>query len=200
MKIFDLFVLAICLVLLSGCKQSQPSLPPLTHVVAEDITGTDYGRDFDLMDVNGRHLQLRDFYGKVVVIFFGYTHCPDVCPTTLYDMSLVMKMLGQDADKVQVLFVTVDPERDTPALLAKYVPAFYPSFLGLYTDARNTEVIARQFGVYFHQQAPDIDGRYAIDHSAFSYVYDRYGHLRLKIPFAQSPADIGNDLKQLLRQ
>lgn len=200
MKIPGFIAWALCVLLLSGCNPSpSKSSPPLTNIVAEDITGTEYGQDFNLRDMYGHQRQLKDFYGKVVVIFFGYTHCPDVCPTTLYDLSLAMKFLGKNADKVQVLFVTVDPQRDTPDLLVKYVPAFNPGFLGLYTDVQGTEKTARQFNVYFHKQVADINGRYAIDHSAFSYVYDRYGHLRLKMPFAESPADISKDLQQLLR-
>ena len=184
--------------LLAGCGQKSPTLPPLQHVIAEDITGADYAKDFDLLDHNGRRRHLADFKGKVVAIFFGYTHCPDVCPTTLYDFSVALKMLGADAGKVQVLFVTVDPERDTPAVLAKYVPAFNKQFLGLYTDAANTEQVAKQFHIYYHKQVMDTAGQYAVDHSAFTYVYDTSGRLRLKMPFAESSTDIANDLRKLL--
>ena len=183
---------------LSGCGQKSPQ-PPLAHVVAEDVSGASYAQDFDLLDHHGQRRRLGDFKGKVVAIFFGYTHCPDVCPTTLYDFSVAMKILGADADKVQVLFVTVDPERDTPAVLAQYVPAFNPHFLGLYANSTKTALLARQFQVYYHRQPSDAAGRYAVDHSAFTYVYDKNGHLRLKMPFAESSTDIANDLKQLLR-
>jgi protein SCO1 len=197
-----LLVTVIVGIALYGCghKQSQPPLIPLSHTIAEDITGADYARDFDLLDAQGRHRRLRDFQGKVVAVFFGYTHCPDVCPTTLYDFSVALKILGGQADnKVQVLFVTVDPERDTPAVLAQYVPAFNPHFIGLYSDPATTARTAREFKVYYRKQAPDPAGRYSIDHSAFAYVYDTAGRLRLRVPYAESSIDIAKDLGQLLR-
>ncbi|ARU32599.1 SCO family protein [Sulfuriferula sp. AH1] len=182
---------------LCGCEQKPP--PPLTNVVAEDITGADYAQDFDLIDHNGQHRQLHDFRGKAVAVFFGYTHCPDVCPTTLYDFSVAMKMLGADAARVQVLFVTVDPERDTPAVLGQYVPTFNPTFMGLYADPAKTALTAKKFHIYYHKHAPDSAGRYAVDHSAFTYVYDTAGRLRLKMPFAETPENIASDLRQILR-
>ena len=200
MNLAKLLVGFLICILLYGCESKQPSVKRLTQVVAEDITGADYAQDFNLVDANGVHRQLRDFKGKVVAIFFGYTHCPDVCPTTLYDFSVALKLLGAEANKVQVLFVTVDPERDTPAVLALYVPAFNPNFLGLYTDPAKTALVAKAFRVYYHKQTKDAAGRYAVDHSAFTYVYDKDGRLRLKMPFAESSTDIANDLKQLLRQ
>lgn len=199
MRSINLFAACALVVALWGCEQKTPLPPPLTNIIAEDITGADYAQDFDLLDHNGRHRQLRDFRGKAVAVFFGYTHCPDVCPTTLYDFSVAMKMLGPDAAKVQVLFVTVDPERDTPAVLGQYVPAFNPTFIGLYADPVKTALVAKKFHVYYHKHAPDSAGRYAVDHSAFTYVYDPSGRLRLKMPYAETPADIANDLRQILR-
>ncbi|MEQ1668102.1 MAG: SCO family protein [Sulfuriferula sp.] len=191
--------LVLVLLLLTGCEPSTPALQPLKNLVAEDVTGAKYAQNFELFDHHGQRRTLADFRGKVVAIFFGYTHCPDVCPTTLYDFSQAMKLLGADADKVQVLFVTVDPARDTPEMLSQYVPAFDARFLGMYADANYTAQLARQYQIYYRQQAVDASGNYAIDHSAFTYVYDSEGRLRLKMPFAQTPANIASDLRQLLR-
>lgn len=198
-RMAQVLIAGVVAIALSGCGQRSLPITPLTHTVAEDITGADYAQHFDLIDFNGQHRQLRDFRGKVVVMFFGYTHCPDVCPTTLYDLSIAMNMLGKSAERVQVLFVTLDPERDTRAVLAQYVPAFNPHFLGLYTDPAKTAAIARQFQIYYRKQAPDADGHYAIDHSAFTYVYDTAGNLRLKMSFAEKPTEIAQDIAQLIR-
>lgn len=191
--------LMLVFLLLLGCGQPAPALKPLKNLVAEDVTGASYAQNFELFDHHGQRRTLADFHGKVVAIFFGYTHCPDVCPTTLYDFSQAMKLLGADADKVQVLFVTVDPARDTPEMLSVYVPAFDARFLGMYADTVYMAQLAKQYQVYYHQQAADSSGNYAIDHSAFTYVYDTEGRLRLKMPFAETPANIADDLRQLLR-
>lgn len=183
--------------LLGGCGDQRPS-PPIGYA-GTDISGADYAHDFRLTDHNGKLRTLADFRGKVVAIFFGYTHCPDVCPTTLSDFAMAMKLLGKDADKVQVIFVTVDPERDTPALLAQYVPSFHPGFLGMYTDAAATAALAREFKAFYQKQPVDGRGRYAVDHSAGTYVYDRQGRLRLYLAYGQGPAAIASDIAQLLR-
>ena len=140
-----------------------------------------------LTDHNGKPRTLADFQGKVVVLFFGFTHCPDVCPTTLGELAMVMKELGKDADRVQVLFVTVDPERDTPEVLPQYVPAFDPSFLGLYGDAEATARTAKEFKI-FYQKQPLPGGGYSIDHSAGTYIYDQQGRLRLFAPYGAGRA------------
>ena len=132
--------------LLAACGNDAPQFQ-LT-----DVTGAEFGRDFQLTDHNGKPRTLGDFAGKVVVVFFGFTHCPDACPTIMGELALVMKELGKDADRLQVLFVTVDPERDTPALLSQYVPAFHPSFLGLYGDAESTARTAKEFKVFYQKQ------------------------------------------------
>jgi protein SCO1/2 len=163
-----------------------------------DLTGLDYARDFALTDHTGKPRTLADFKGKVVVMFFGYTQCPDVCPTTMAEMASVMKELGPQADQVQVLFVTVDPERDTPALLAQYVPAFDPRFLGLYGDAAATARVAKEFKVFYAKVPGKTPGSYSMDHTAGSYVFDRNGKIRLFLRHGQGAAPITHDLKQLL--
>jgi protein SCO1/2 len=162
-----------------------------------DITGADYGKNLELTDHTGRPRRLEDFRGKAVVVFFGFTHCPDVCPTTLAEVSNVMKQLGPDAQRVQVLFVTVDPERDTQELLAKYVTAFDPRFLGLYGDAAATQRAAKEFKVYYEKRKTG--GDYSVDHSAQSYVIDPQGRLRLFVRYDRIAADLPEDLRTLLK-
>lgn len=166
---------------------------------ASDITGSSFGRDFELRDPQGATRRLADFRGKAVVVFFGYTQCPDVCPTTLAALAEAMKDLGPDADRVQVLFITVDPDRDTPALLAQYVPAFDPRFLGLYGDADATARTAKEFKVIYEKVPGATPGSYTMDHSAGSYVFDPQGRLRLYVANGQGPDVFAHDLRELLR-
>lgn len=165
---------------------------------ATDLTGAEYGRSLSLTDHTGVPRTLADYRGQVVVLFFGYTQCPDVCPTTLATMADVMKRLGSDADRVRVLFVTVDPERDTPAVLGPYVTAFDPRFVGLYGDAEATGRAAREFKVFYSRAAGPSPGVYTIDHTAASYVLDPAGRLRLYVRHAASADDILADLRTLL--
>ncbi len=176
----------ICSLLLAACGGGP-------KFRSTDITGVDYGRTLALTDHNGRPRTLEDFRGKAVVLFFGFTHCPDVCPTTLADVSQAMKQLGPQAERVQVLFVTVDPERDTPQALAKYVTAFNPTFLGLYGDAAATRKTAQEFKIYYEKRKAG--DSYSVDHSAHSYVIDPQGRLRLLV----RPDRIGQDLPEDLR-
>ncbi|GIZ50847.1 lipoprotein [Noviherbaspirillum aridicola] len=164
-----------------------------------DVTGLDYAKGFAMKDHNGQPRKLEDFRGKAVVVFFGYTHCPDVCPTTMAEMANVMQQLGPQAERVQVLFVTVDPERDTPQLLSQYVPAFHPSFLGLIGDKAETEKIAKDFRV-FYQKVNGKDGGYTMDHTAGSYVFDPQGRIRLFVRHGQGTEPIVHDLKLLLSE
>ena len=166
-----------------------------------DITGsTAFGKDFSLVDPDGKVRTLADFKGKVVVMFFGYTQCPDVCPTTLTEMQQVMTILGPKSDKVQVLFVTVDPQRDTAAILKQYVPAFDSRFLGLRPeDDVALEKVAKDFKIYYKKVPGISSGSYTIDHSAGSYAFDPDGRLRLYIKHAQGPETLAHDLKELLR-
>jgi protein SCO1/2 len=166
-----------------------------------DITGsTAFGKDFSLVDPDGKVRTLADFKGKVVVMFFGYTQCPDVCPTTLTEMQQVMTILGPQSDKVQVLFVTVDPQRDTAAILKQYVPAFDPRFLGLRpADDAALEKVAKDFKIYYKKVPGISPGSYTIDHTAGSYAFDPDGRLRLYIKHAQGPETLAHDLKELLK-
>jgi protein SCO1/2 len=190
---------------LAACSDKQiadalqmASFPDKSSFENTDITGLAYGKDFRLTDHIGKTRMLADFKGKVVVMFFGYTFCPDVCPTTLSELASAMKQLGPQADQVQVLFVTVDPERDTPALLSRYVPAFDPRFLGLVGDKAATEAVAKEFRV-FYQKVPGKDpGSYTMDHTAASYVFDPQGRIRLYIRNGQSAESIVHDIKKLL--
>ena len=163
-----------------------------------DVTGLDYGKDFAMPDHTGKMRTLADFKGKAVVVFFGYTQCPDVCPTTMTEMANVMQQLGPLSDKVQVLFVTVDPERDTPELLSKYVPAFDQRFLGLVGDKAATEKMAKEFRLFYQKVQGKEPGSYTMDHTAGSYIFDPQGRLRLFVRHGQGPEPIAHDLKLLL--
>lgn len=185
-------VLAILLALgLSAC--SKPASFQNT-----DVTGLRYAEDFALTDHNGVPRNLASFRGKVVLVFFGYTQCPDVCPTTMVELANVMKELGPKADQVQVLFVTVDPERDTQQLLAEYVPAFDKRFLGLRGDAAATAKVAKEFKIYYAKVPGKQPGSYSMDHTAGSYVFDKDGKVRLFVRHGQGPGPLVQDLKQLL--
>ena len=166
-----------------------------------DITGSKaFGTNFALIDVDGKLRTLADYQGKAVVMFFGYTHCPDVCPTTLIEMQEVMRLLGPQAAKVQVIFVTLDPERDTSEVLKQYVPAFNPSFIGL--RPANEEALNRltkEFKIYYKRVPGLSPNTYTIDHTAGSYVFDPKGQLRLYIKHGQGPEVLAQDLKTILQ-
>ncbi len=163
-----------------------------------DISGASYAREFSLTDHTGARRTLADYRGRVVVIFFGYTQCPDVCPTTMQEMAEVRRSLGKDADQVQVLFVTVDPQRDTREVLAQYVPGFDPSFVGLYGTTEETARVAKQFKIFYQKVPGPTETSYTIDHTAGSYVIDRSGEPRLFLRHNQGAAPIVADLRQLL--
>lgn len=165
-----------------------------------DITGADFARGFELTDHNGRHVRLQDFSGKLLVVFFGYTQCPDVCPTTMAEMAEVMRRLGAKAEQVEVAFITVDPERDTQELLSHYVPAFHPRFLGLWGDAEATARTARTFKVIYQKVPGKTPGNYTVDHSAGSFVFDRKGRVRLMIRHGTQADAIAPDLERLLAE
>jgi protein SCO1/2 len=183
--------ITICsLALLAGCD----SRPQFRSV---DITGAEYGRVLELPDHHGRARRLEEFRGKAVVVFFGFTQCPDVCPTTLAEVAGALKKLGPDAARVQVLFVTVDPERDTPQLLAQYVTAFDPGFLALRDDLPATQAAAKEFKIFFEKRKTA--SGYTIDHSAQSYVIDPQGRLRLLVRHERIAQDLADDLRQVLK-
>lgn len=191
---FRHFFIALLLIGLSACSPK----PEFKNI---DITGsTAFGKDFSLIDPDGKARTLADFKGKVVVMFFGYTQCPDICPTTLTEMQQVMTLLGPQSDKVQVLFVTVDPERDTAAILKQYVPSFDSRFLGLHpADEAALEKVAKDFKIYYKKVPGTSPGSYTMDHTAGSYAFDPQGRLRLYIKHAQGPETLAHDLKELLK-
>ena len=186
-------LVAIAALSLAACGAGGPKFE------SSDVTGSSFGHDFALKDPDGKMRTLADFRGKDVVVFFGYTQCPDVCPATLATLAEAMKKLGADADRVQVLFVTVDPERDTPQLLKQYVPAFDPRFLGLYGDADATARTAKEFKVIYQKVPGPTPGTYTMDHSAGSYVFDPKGRLRLFVSNGQGADVFAHDLRELLR-
>jgi len=187
-------LLAGCAALLAGCSRGQRQ--PV--FLAIDITSVDWGRDFRLTDHHGRVRTLADFRGKVVMLFFGYTHCPDMCPTTLARMAAVVEHLGPQGQRVQGLFVTVDPQRDTPELLAHYVPAFHASFLGLRGDAAVTAETAKDFKVFYQAQKPGAGDHYTVDHMGGIFAFDPTGRLRLYIRPDAPVEAIAQDLQALL--
>lgn len=197
-KLLRLFVRTLILSAMAIALTACGPKPSFKNI---DITGgTAFGKDFSLLDPDGKMRTLADFKGKVVVMFFGYTQCPDVCPTTLTEMQQVMTLMGPQADKVQVLFVTVDPERDTAAILKQYVPAFDPRFLGLRpADPAALERVTKDFKIYYKKVPGSSPGSYTIDHTAGSYAFDPEGHLRLYIKHAQGPETLAQDLKELLK-
>lgn len=188
------FVAILFVGLLAACNNTKTP-----EFRGTDITGVDFGKRLELIDHHGRPRQLTDFKGKLVVLFFGYTHCPDVCPTTLSDTASALRQLTPDeAARVQVLFVSVDPERDSLELLQQYVPYFNPTFLGLWGTPAQVAAAAKEFRVFYRKhQEPGVNG-YTVDHTAGSYVLDATGRLRLLFPFALPAEDMAHDLRLLL--
>ena len=178
---------------LAGCGADTPKFK------SSDVTGAEFGRDFALSDHEGKPRVLADFRGKVVVLFFGYTQCPDVCPTTLAALAEALKELGPDAARVEVLFVTVDPERDTAELLSNYVTAFGPSFIGLRGDADAIARTAKEFKILYQKRPGRTPESYTVDHSAGSFVFDPQGRLRLYVGNGQGADVFAHDIRELLR-
>ncbi len=163
-----------------------------------DITGADYARKLDLPDIDGKRRSLEEFKGKLVVVFFGYTHCPDVCPTTMAELAQVKQSLGADGDKLQGIFVTVDPQRDTPEILKAYMSSFDPSFIALRGTPEETAALAKDFKVFFAQVPGKAAGSYTVDHTAGSYVFDTAGRVRLFERYGAGQEKLVSDLKALL--
>lgn len=183
--------------LLAACDKAPGSRPSFKAI---DITGADYARDFSLPDADGRLRSLADFKGKVVVVFFGYTQCPDVCPTTLAELAEVKRALGPDGAKVQGVFITVDPERDTPALLKAYVGNFGPDQIGLRGTPEQTQALAKQFKVFYAKVPGKTEGSYTVDHTAGSYVFDTQGRIRLFTRYGSGSKALADDLRLLLAE
>jgi protein SCO1/2 len=186
-------LLAAAAGLMSACSDKKQSF------AAIDVTGADYARDFSLTDHNGQTRTIRDFSGKVVVLFFGYTQCPDVCPTSMAELAEVKKLLGKDGDRLQGLFITVDPQRDTPEVLKAYMTNFDPSFLALYTVPDKLAALAKDYKVYFKKVDGQTPTSYTMDHSAGSYIYDTQGKLRLYTRYGTGTAPLLADIKLLLQ-
>jgi protein SCO1 len=195
-RVLATLALAALLLALAGCDKLFS--PPKTPFHGVDVTGLDAGSALRLPDFDGNVRSLADFRGKLVIVDFGYTQCPDVCPTTLHDYAQALKALGADASQVQFLFVTVDPRRDTPKLLKEYVPAFDPRFIALRGDADATARVTKDFKVYAEERPGKTPESYTVDHSSQVFVFDRQGRLRLMIPAGTAPADIASDLRVLL--
>lgn len=179
---------------LAACTDAKPNF------TAVDITGADYAKDFRLTDHNGQERSLQDFRGKVVVVFFGFAQCPDVCPTSMAELAQVKQSLGADGDKLQGLFVTVDPERDTPEVLKAYMANFDPSFLALRTSPEGLAALAKDFKLYYKKVEGKTPTSYTMDHSAGSYVYDPQGRLRLYVRYGSGAEALLADVRQLLKQ
>jgi protein SCO1/2 len=181
---------------LGGCDRLFA--PPKSPFTAIDVSGSEMGGPLRLTDHQGRPRSLADFRGKAVVVVFGFTHCPDVCPTALADMARAVRQLGDREGDVQVLFVTLDPARDTPELLGQYVPAFHPAFLGLRGSEAEITAVTQDFKVYANQRPGKTPDTYTIDHSAQSFVFDRQGRIRLVLPPNMASAAIASDLRLIL--
>lgn len=185
-----------CLAMIAALTACNASKEPALY--GTDITGASFANTLSLTDHTGKPRTLEDFKGKVVVLFFGYTHCPDVCPTTMADLAKAMKLMGPKSDEVQVLFVTVDPERDTQQVLADYVPSFDPRFIGLRGTPEQLAETAKNFKIFYSKQESAGKSDYTIDHSAGTYVFDKQGHVRIYIKYGEKPQEIAHDLKTLL--
>ena len=184
---------------LSACDQLGQATGQQPSFRGIDITGADYAKDFALTDFNGRPRTLQDFKDKAVVMFFGFTQCPDVCPTTMTEMAQVKQLLGPDGDKLQVLFVSIDPERDTPEVLKAYMGSFDPGFLGLYAASPEAlAALAKDYKIYFKKVDGKTPTSYSMDHSAQSYIYDPQGRLRLYSRYGSDPKLVAEDIKLLL--
>jgi protein SCO1/2 len=193
-RFFGACALAISLVGLSACSEPKPAFKGV------DITGADYAKELNLTDQNGQVRKLKDFSGKLVVVFFGYTQCPDVCPTTMQELAEVKRLLGPDGDKLQAVFVTVDPERDTTELLKAYVENFDVSFVALRPTQEQLPAIAKEFKIYFKRVEGKTPTSYTMDHSAGSYTFDTQGRVRLFNRYGTGPQGLADDFKLLLKK
>jgi protein SCO1/2 len=195
LKLIAASAVGLCVAgLFSACSQTSQSF------TAIDITGADYAKDFALTDHNGLARTLKDFRGKVVMVFFGYTQCPDVCPTSMAELAEVKKLLGQDGERLQGLFVSIDPQRDRPEMLKEYMANFDPTFLALYTTPEKLVALAKEYKVYYKKVEGQTPTSYTMDHSAGCYVYDTQGKLRLYTRYGSGAPALAADIKLLLAQ
>ena len=206
-KIVCYFILLASTFLIMACKPtseaaSKPTEEAATKTTEEffgtDISAASFASTLNLIDHTGKARTLADFKDKVIVLFFGYTHCPDVCPTTMSDLKNVMKLLGEQSDQVQVLFVTVDPERDTQEILAQFVPSFDKRFIGLRGDEAQTKETLKNFKIFYSKVEGEKAGDYTVDHSAGMYVFDKSGKIRVYMGYGQKIPEMVSDIKKLL--
>ena len=197
-RLFLALSLALSLGLTACDKFGSASNAPAFKGI--DLTGADYARTLNLTDQNGQTRTLADFKGKVVVVFFGYTQCPDVCPTTMAELAEVKRSLGADGDKLQGVFVTIDPERDTPELLKAYVGSFDKSFLALRGSDEQTKAAAKEFKVYYAKVPGKTDGSYTMDHTAASFIFDTQGRVRIFTRYGSGAQAVADDVKALLSE
>jgi protein SCO1/2 len=182
---------------LGGCDRiAGIGAKPTFHFT--DITGAEFARKLELPDADGKPRSLADWHGKVVVVFFGYTQCPDVCPTTMAELAQIRTQLGADGDRLQTVFVTIDPERDTREVLKAYLANFGPNVVGLRGDAEQTKAAAKEFKIFYAKVPGKTAGSYTMDHSAASFVFDPAGRVRLFVPYGADTKLLAGDLKQLL--
>lgn len=178
---------------LTGCSPDKPQFKSI------DLTGADYAQGFSLLDHNGQLRTVKDFAGKVVVVFFGFTQCPDVCPTSMAELAEVKRLLGADGDKLQAIFITVDPERDTGELLKAYMGNFDPSFLALRPTLEQLPQVAKDFKIYYKKVDGKTKGSYTMDHSAGSYIFDPKGRIRLYNRYGSSAEVLASDIRLLIK-
>ena len=192
--------IASAALLLAACQPAGDTAPagPKTSFNAVDITGAEYGRKLELPDADGQPRTLADWKGKVAIVFFGYAQCPDVCPTTLAEIAALKKQLGPDGERVQAVFVTVDPERDSPEMLKAYVGHFGPGFVALRGTPEQTQAAAKEFKVFYSKVPGKTEGSYTIDHTAGAYVLDPQGRLRLFVRYGGGLDKLAADVKALL--
>jgi len=185
--------LSLFTLFLTACTPDKPQFKSI------DLSGADYAKDFVLPDQNGKTRSVKDFAGKVVVVFFGFTQCPDVCPTSMAELAGIKKSLGADGDKLQAIFITVDPERDTPEVLKAYMGNFDPTFLALRPSPEQLPVVAKDFKIYYKKVEGRTETSYSMDHSAGSYAYDPQGRLRLYNRYGNGPEGLASDIRLLLK-
>jgi len=187
------FLLATAAALLGGCYSGQPAFKGV------DITGADYAKGFELTDQHGQVRKLQDFAGRVVIVFFGFTQCPDVCPTAMQELVQVKQLLGKDADRLQGVFVTIDPERDTTELLKAYMESFDPGFVALRPTAEQLQQVAKAFKIYYKKVEGKTPTSYTMDHSAGSYTFDPQGRVRLYNRYGSGAQALADDVRLLLK-
>jgi protein SCO1 len=192
-RFFGTFAIGVLATVLAACSQDKPAFKGV------DITGADYAQGWMLADHNGQVRTLKDFAGKAVIVFFGYTQCPDVCPTSMQELAEVKRLLGADGDRLQGIFITVDPERDTTELLKAYMANFDPSFVALRPSAEQLPKVTKDFKIYYKKVEGKTPTSYTMDHSAGSFTFDPQGRVRLYNRYGGGAQALADDVKILLK-